>query len=242
MSDMVADITNITIILVEPEHSSNVGAFCRAMKNFDFSRLILLKPKCKKCKTDLKAVKRAKHAIDVLKNAKIINKTLKKIMPEFDLVIGTTAKLGSDYNIPRSPISAEQLAEKLKGVQGSIAIVFGREGEGLHNDEIEQCDFVVSVPSSKKYPALNISHAAAVIFYELFRKTKKPKVASHIRLAGQNEKRILLELVIKTLDKMDFATEEKRRTQKQLWKKVIGKSLLTKREMSTMCGFLRKIK
>ncbi len=230
---------SITAILVEPEHSSNVGAFCRVMKNFDFENLIIVRPKCSK---DLDAIKRAKHAVDVLKKAKIVNKRFKDAVKGFDLVAGTTAKLGSDYNIPRSPLNAEQLAEKLACVQGRVAIVFGREGEGLHNDEIEYCDFVVSVSSSKKYPTMNLSHAAAVIFYEIFKRTKKPKVASHIILANEKDKKILLKLIDEALDRMDFSTEERRKTQKQLWKKVVGKSLLTKREMATMCGFLRKIK
>ncbi|MDP2749759.1 MAG: RNA methyltransferase [Nanoarchaeota archaeon] len=230
---------SITIIILEPEHSSNVGAFCRVMKNFDFTELVIINAKCEK---DLDAVKRAKHAIDVLKKAKFVKKTFKDAIKGFDLVVGTTAKLGSDYNIPRSPINAEQLAEKLKDVSGKIALVFGREGEGLHNDEIELCDFVVTISTSKTYPTMNLSHAAAVIFYEIFKTTKKPKVASHIALANEQEKKILFGLVNDVLEKMDFSTEEKRTTQKQLWQKVIGKSLLTKREMSTMCGFIRKIR
>ena len=85
----------ISIILIEPEISENIGFVARVMKNFDFKDLILINPKC-----DLdKANKTAKHAKDILKKAKI-----KKIsfLKKFDFLIGTTAILGTDYNISRT--------------------------------------------------------------------------------------------------------------------------------------------
>ena len=36
----------ISIVLVEPKNSGNVGAIARAMANFGFSKLILVNPKC----------------------------------------------------------------------------------------------------------------------------------------------------------------------------------------------------
>ena len=94
----------ISIILIEPELSENVGFVARCMKNFDFRNLILVNPKC-----DLdKATKTAKHGKDILKKAKI-----KKFdyLDKFDYLIGTTAILGTDYNIPRNPINPKQLAD-----------------------------------------------------------------------------------------------------------------------------------
>ncbi len=46
----------------------------------------------------------------------------------------------------------------------------------------------------------------------------------------------------KALGKMDFATKEKKETQVKVWKRMIGKSFLTKREAFALMGFLRKIK
>jgi len=36
----------ISIVLIEPEVPGNVGAIARSMANFDFSRLVLVKPNC----------------------------------------------------------------------------------------------------------------------------------------------------------------------------------------------------
>ena len=208
------------------------------MKNFGLKNLVLVEPKCKK--NDKEALKRAKHAQDILKNAKIITK---KDLKKFDTLIGTTAILGTDYNIPRSPLSAEKLAEVLKNKKKKkIGILFGREGHGLFNKEIGMCDFVVTIPTYKRYPTLNISHAAAISFYELFKKSSKKKSNSHINFASKKDKEIVLKLINNALDKMEFATKEKKETQRIVWKRIIGKSFLTKREAFALCGFFRKIK
>ena len=225
----------ISIILIEPELSENVGFVARAMKNFDFKELILVNPKCNLDK----AVKTAKHGKDILKKAKI-----KKIdfLKRFDYLIGTTAILGTDYNIPRNPISPEQLVDKLSNIDRKlkIGILIGRESSGLNNKEIEMCDILISIPASKKYPTLNISHSVSIILYELF-KTKKEKSDSHINFATKKEKEIILNYLNKVLNKLEFKTKEKKETQKKVWKRVIGKALLTKREAFSVMGFFRKL-
>ena len=101
----------ISVVLVKPSHPGNIGAVARAMKNFGLKNLVLIDPKCK---IDEEAKKRAKHANDILKKTKVIKfEDLKK----FHTVIATTAKLGSDYNIPRSPLHPDQLADKIKNIK-----------------------------------------------------------------------------------------------------------------------------
>lgn len=222
----------ITVVLVEPKNSGNVGAAARAMANFGFSKLILVNPKCNhKSQT---ARNRAKWAQDVLKNAKVV-KSLSSIKAL--TLIATTGKIGTDYNIPRSPITPENLS---KIMQKNTAIVFGRENTGLTNEEIAKCDFVVTIPASKKYPVMNLSHAVAVVLYELAK--GKENVSSHIKFATKKEKQQLVKMLNKALGKMDFATKEKKQTQVKVWKRMIGKSFLTKREAFALMGFLRKMK
>lgn len=223
----------ISIILIEPKKSGNVGAVARAMANFGFNNLILVNSKCKK--TAKEAIKRAKHGIDVLKKAKVVKK-----IPKMDTLIATTAMLGTDYNIPRSPISPEQLS-KIIPSKGKIGIVFGREGPGLTNEEILSCDFVCTIPSSKKYPTLNLSHSVALVCYELSKSLSTKKVSEHIVLASKTEKDQLMKMLNKALKKMPFKNTQKRETQIKVWKRMIGKSFLTKREAYALMGFLKKL-
>jgi tRNA/rRNA methyltransferase len=226
----------ISVVLIEPETSGNLGAIARIMANFDFKELILINPKCK---IDEDARNRAKHAQTILDKAKIKEFDYLK---KFDYKIATTAKLGTDYNIPRCPLSPEEFANKVCSLdkKTKLALIIGREGIGLTNEEIADCDFTVSIPVSKTYPTLNISHALTVILYELFKKSGE-KNTDVITPISAIEKKQLMKLFNKVFDKLEFATPDKKETQKTLWKKIIGKAFLTKRESFAMMGFLKKL-
>lgn len=227
------------LVAQEFKWESNCGALARVVANFGFKNLVFLNPQCNHKGED--AIKYSKHAKELLKKAAIIKKfdELKK----FDYVIGTTSMLGTDYNIPRSPLNPEQLRDLIKKSKNKkVAIVIGREGEGLSNEEIKKCDFVVSIPTSQKYPTMNVSHAAAVILYEISKISKEKKIGDNFVLAGKNEKDALLTIIEKNISKLDFKTEQNKETQRIIWKRLIGKSFLTKREANALFGFFKKLK
>ncbi|MFH1850303.1 MAG: RNA methyltransferase [archaeon] len=225
----------ISVILIEPENPGNIGAVARAMKNFDLSKLILVNPRCS---LDETAVARAKHGKDILKMAKVRDFSF---LDRFDTLVGTTAKIGTDYNIPRCPITPEDLGKKLSKSSAKTGILLGREGMGLTNEEIRLCDLVVTIPASLKYPTLNISHAAQIIFYEIFKHSGKKKSNEHIESATATDKRILENNISRVLDTLQFTTADKKETQKRVWKRIIGKSFLTKREAFALIGFFKKL-
>lgn len=227
----------ISIILIEPEKPGNIGYVARAMKNFDFNELILINPKCNHL--DLDAMSRATHARDILKKAKVMDFSYLK---NFDYLIATTAIIGTDYNIPRSPISVEELAKKISKVKGKIGLMIGREGTGLNNKEIEMADFIVTIPASKSYPTLSISHSVAIILYELFKYMNKEKSNQHIIFSSKKEKDIIMKIINQHLDKMEFSTKEKKETQKKVWKRMLGKAFLTRREAFALIGFFKKLR
>jgi TrmH family RNA methyltransferase len=229
----------ISVVLIEPETAGNIGAIARVMKNFEFNDLVLISPKCKHLSKE--ALDRSTHAKSILKNAKV-----KKInyLKTFDYLVATTAKLGTDYNIPRSPITPEQLGDKLSKINPKlkIGLLIGREGSGLNNKEISMCDFIVTIPSSKKYPTMNVSHATSLILYEIFKKQTKKKNNDHIISATKKEKQVIMGYFNKVLNKIKFSTKEKKQTQKTVWKRIFGKAFLTKREAFAVIGFLKKLK
>lgn len=232
----------ITIILIEPENPGNTGAILRSMKNFDFKSIILVNPQFDINDEALK--NRAKWAADMIKKVKILKYDLKKLRNNFDYLVATTAKLGRDYNLLRTPITAEQFAEKISNIdkKTKIGILIGREGPGLKNEELKICDFTVTIPTSKKYGTMNISHATTIILYEIFKKQETENIISHITPISLKEKEQLQKMIEQTLNKMYFATKDKKETQRLLWKKILGKSLLSKREAYALMGFLKKIK
>ncbi len=228
------------IALSEVEHAGNLGAVCRVMANFGQQNLLLINPKCSP--KDEEARKRAKHAILILEKARIASWDS---LDEFSIIIGTTSQLGTDYNLPRSPLLPEELARKLASAdlgRKKVALLFGPEGEGLSNEQLLDCDFVVTIPTSGKYPTLNLSHAVAVLLYELSRDTHSPAIHAKYPLAGKREKEVAMELVEGILPHLELNRGLKEETQRRLWRRMLGKAMLTAREMAALLGFLRRTK
>jgi TrmH family RNA methyltransferase len=228
---------NIYIIAQEFKTPGNCGALARVMKNFNCNNLVFLNPKCDYLSKE--ALDRSTHAKNILKKAKTM-KSFKELKKNFDYIIGTTAMIGTDYNILRSPLYPKDLAKKI--TKKKFAIIIGREGEGLNNEEVMQCDFTISIPTSKKYPVMNVSHAASIILYEIFNLSKEEKISDNIPSASGKDKEVLLSLIGKSIKKMEFQDDYRRNTQTRVWKRVIGKASLTKREVFALCGFFKKIK
>mmetsp|Transcript_4538 Transcript_4538/g.16101 ORF Transcript_4538/g.16101 Transcript_4538/m.16101 type:complete len:217 (-) Transcript_4538:92-742(-) len=49
-----------------------------------------------------------------------------------------------------------------------LALVFGREVEGLFDDEVNQCDAVCSIPTGRLIESLSVSHAAVIILSQYY--------------------------------------------------------------------------
>jgi 23S rRNA (guanosine2251-2'-O)-methyltransferase len=60
--------------------------------------------------------------------------------------------------------------------KGSVGIVLGGEGEGLHELTRKRCDFLVSIPTTGPVRSLNASVAAGVVLFEAVRQRKNTKL------------------------------------------------------------------
>jgi 23S rRNA (guanosine2251-2'-O)-methyltransferase len=60
--------------------------------------------------------------------------------------------------------------------KGSVGIVLGGEGEGLHELTRKRCDFLVSIPTTGPVRSLNASVAAGVVLFEAVRQRKSQRL------------------------------------------------------------------
>ena len=123
----------------------------------------------------------------------------------------------------------------MAGVKGEVALVFGREDYGLYNDELELADALVNIPAGDEYPIMNLSHAVAVVLYELFQPS-----ASRIRpvTAAPVEKEKLNEFFDDLLDAIDYPAHRRANT-KLMWRRMMGRAVPTKWEFYTLAGVIK---
>ncbi len=153
-------LDHIHIILVETSHPGNIGAAARAMKNMGLSHLRLVQPKEFLC---AEAIARAAGADDLLLKAQVFN-SLADSITDCSLTIGTTAR---PRTIAWPTLTPRTCAEKALATPGKVAIVFGRESSGLTNDELELCQFVVTISTDPQFSSLNVAAAVQILAYEL---------------------------------------------------------------------------
>lgn len=204
------------------------------MKNFQLKDLWIVKPKAS-INSEAKAF--AMGGLDVLESAKVVG-TLKKALKGVDLVVGTSSVVAtSTSNLCRVPITPAELAERVRAARGSIGIIFGRESSGLSNQEINACDFMVTVPACHDYNVLNIATAASIIFYEIFRQRIK---GPSFELASGPAMERLLQQFDRLLKQSNMPTHRRRLAQRA-FRNVISRSFVSKREASLLIGLFRKV-
>jgi len=239
--ESVARKINFRIILVEPEFPVNIGAVARVMANFGFDKLYLVNPKGFTSSEDrMTAYMFAKHARSILDNACIVDE-LELAVKGSSLIIGTTgvpSRYEKRFRVSR-PVSAvlKNIARLIEAESvNSIALVFGRESRGLDENEFSLCDEFAYIPTSGDYPVMNLSHAVAILLYELSRLNGRIRdVRTRHENASYEDKKALLEiydsLVECVSDRLFFPAKVK-----QSFHNLIGRAIISKKEARALTG------
>ncbi len=220
------------VVLVEPKYEGNVGSVARVMKNFGFTDLILINPP----KLGDFSLAMAAHAADIFDKCKIV-RSFEEAVNNSDLIIGATGIGGksNDEHVRMPFYNPAELKEKFCEIVGVISLVFGREDVGLSNEELKKCDIIVKIPTSDEYPVMNLSHAAAVILYEL-----GDVPGGKIQLAKHGDLERLYVHWGSILERVGYPGHKRAKTLLML-RRIFGRSILTGREVQTLRGILRKI-
>ena len=222
------------VVLVEPSFEESIGFVARAMKNFGLSNLHLVNPR-----TVLGPSGRMRggHAQDVLDSI-VEHRSLKEALEGLHLSIGTTAQRSyAASNLIRKPMTPRELCHVLRRQSGSVGIVFGREGTGLTNVELGQCDATVTIPAASEYETLNLSHAAAIVFYELHIAAGE---SSTDDLASEEVKRTILRFLSESASQSGLEAQDNALLEKA-FRNVLGRSAIRHREGSLLVEALRRI-
>lgn len=228
----------IAVALVEPQGHVNVGHVARLMKNFGHKKLYFVKPNFDRSE----AMKYSTHGKDVLAAAKTI--TLKQLEKKFDVLIGTTAiRATSRLNILREAIDAEELARIVNDGDGKdFCILLGREASGLNNEELAMCDLVALIDTKTKYRTMNVSHALAVLLYEISKsKPELPdkRTKKNMKSASQHDIDLVLQYVAKVADAGNYDLHKKPLLEAAV-KKLLARSMPTEKDAMLLVSLFRK--
>ncbi|MBX8632221.1 MAG: RNA methyltransferase [Thermoplasmata archaeon YP2-bin.285] len=220
------------VILVRPENEGNIGAVARSMANFDFSELYLVSP----VPVGDEARRRAKHGNFIL-DSSVSAGNVRDAVAGCDIVVGTTGiRNTGQRRFLRNFDTPREFAERVRRTRRKYALLFGPEGLGLSNPELQVCDMIVSIPTSERYPVMNLSHAVSVVLYELFLSGYEPV---SLKRALSDEKEKVNEYFSSLLDAIDYP-EHKREKARLMFRRLIGRANLSKWEFFITMGVLSR--
>ena len=192
--------SNISFILHKPQLSENIGACARALKNFNFKKLVVINPK-----PDFpndKIIATSVGAKEIIKNTKVYE-NLEPAIKKIDYLIATTSRF-RNKNIKH--INLRDL--KKIDFNKKIAFLFGSEASGLSNNEISYANCTMLISTNPDFKSLNLSHSliivAQVVSSIIRLKKSKYVMSKKIKTASKKDIQSMVNLCVKHLEDRNF--------------------------------------
>lgn len=230
----------VHVVLVRPENAANVGAVARAMRNTGMSELRLVQPGDWRT---LECWRSAWGAHEVLEQARVFD----QLAPALAGSACALALSGRRDLDPR-PVDVRVAAGEIGalGAGDEACLVFGPESSGLTLAEIALCGRRARIPSHPDQPSLNLSHAAMVVCYEVFRarqatgRSTQPAAAAPAR-ATHDQKDALLELLRTGLLAIHALPQQNTESYFRDWQALVQRLDFTPRELRLLAHLARKM-
>ena len=191
---------NISFILHKPQLSENIGACARAMKNFDFKKLILINPK--PIFPNDKILATSVGAKNIINQSKVFE-NLEKSIKNIDIVIATSARF-RNKNIKHITLNDLKKIDFKK----KVAFLFGSEASGLSNNEISYANYTLQIPTNPNFKSLNLSHSVIIISQVVSNiinlKASKYTKSNKVKPASKKEIQLMANLCVKKLEERNF--------------------------------------
>ncbi|MFL2886402.1 MAG: RNA methyltransferase [Candidatus Pelagibacter sp.] len=191
---------NISFILHKPQLSENIGACARALKNFNFNKLILVDPK--PSFPNDKIIATSVGAKDVIKKSKVFY-SLEPALGKIDYLIATSSRF-RNKNIKHIQLNDLKKIDYKK----KVGFLFGSEASGLSNNEISYANYTMQIPVNSNFKSLNLSHSLIIVAQTVFNlinlDLKNYSKSQKIIPASKKQIQSMLNLCIKNLEGKNF--------------------------------------
>jgi tRNA/rRNA methyltransferase len=162
MSDPAAP--RLRVVLIEPRNPLNIGAAARAMSNFGFFDLRLVRPYDVAFREAVSGV----GAGPVLAAARV-HADVPEALEGVSLVVGATGLAHRQLHLPVHRLESGARLLRRHLATAPAALLFGSEKHGLSNDGLSFCHWLVHIPTRAEHESMNLGQAVAVCLYELAR-------------------------------------------------------------------------
>lgn len=227
-------MARVRLVLVRPEASVNVGASARVVRNTGLCALSLVAP------GDWRSVdcwRTAWGAHEVLEQASVFAE-LAPALAGTALAVALSGRRPSGRPVVDVRDAAAEVASL--GRDEEAALVLGPETGGLTNDELALCGRSAVIPSHPAQPSFNLSHAAAIAAYEVYRACGRSSRGSVSRATHDEKQRLLLILRqgLLAIGALPSANTDGYFAD---WKALVQRSDLTSKELKLLEHMARKM-
>jgi len=168
---------------------------------------------------------------------------LQSALSDIQIAFGTTRRFGKYRNNFFTPSGA---AEKLRKInqETSCALVLGPEDTGLETKDLDLCQHFITIPTQDTYPSMNLSHALAVLLYEVSL-TSDPEEKSFEppsqKLATGDEIEYMFSHIKESLLNIDFLDKQNPDHLLRTFRRIFGATGLTSRDVRIIRGLMSRI-
>jgi tRNA/rRNA methyltransferase len=238
---MTSSLSNVSIILVEPQGDRNIGSVCRAMMNFGFTDLRLVNPQTDHLTHEARQM--AVKAAAVLEGASLFG-SLADAVADCSLVLGTTRRFGKYREDFLHPDEAAELFLPV-AAEARVALVFGREDRGLLTAELDLSQRFITIPTSDELPSMNLAQAVALCLYDTARAARREAVAGRVpgrrKLADGEVLENMYGHMRQTLLDIEFLNPDNPDHILRTFRRIFGRAGLNEREVRILRGLWNRI-
>jgi TrmH family RNA methyltransferase len=209
------------------------------MKNMGLHDLALVNPRYFPHE---EATARASGATDVLENAVVVE-NLAEALTDCIFVAGASARART---ISWPTVTPRECAERMisEASEGKVAAVFGPEKSGLHNDDLDLCDALLSIPANPDFSSLNLAMAVQVLTYELRVASgvdDTPEFATEAPPATAGEMQHFYDHLERVLERIGFLDPDNPRHLMRRMRRLFIRIRPDKNEVNILRGFLTAV-
>ena len=200
--------SNISFILHKPQMSENIGACARALKNFNFKKLVLVEPK--PIFPNDKIIATSVGAKEIINNSKVYQ-NIETAINNVDYLIATSSRF---RNKNLKHINLYDL--KKIDFSKKVAFLFGPEASGLSNNEISYANCTMQIPSNPNFKSLNLSHSVIIVAQMVSSLIQMKKIkyskSKKIKSASKKDVQSMVSLCVKHLEDRNFFKPPEKKT------------------------------